>query len=181
MSLMKKTCIMSLTLAIILTGCGGTGLPAINPKTVDLPVVSAVGEKVGEAVTFSWENPDGTTETWKPERKTLLTFWVYGCSSCLPEFTAVQEFARQSKLDILVVNLNKVKDISLLAEMLTLLDEPPTVKIVLDPTSVVGKEFGVQTVPDAMIIDGNGRILVRQKARVDLQTLVEMEKESEVK
>lgn len=181
MCLMKKTCITSLMIATILTGCGGTGLPAISPKTVDLPVVSAVGEKFGEAVAFSWENPDGTTESWKPERKTLLTFWVYGCSACLPEFQAVQEFAKQSKLDILVVNLNKVKDLSLLAQMLTLLEEPPTVKIVLDPTSVVGKEFGVQTVPDAMIIDGNGKILVRQKARVDLKILMEMEKESEVK
>jgi thiol-disulfide isomerase/thioredoxin len=183
---MKKICIMSLTIATILAGCGGSAvpsqkLPAISPTTVGMPVVNGIGDPIGEIFGFSWENPDGTTGSWKPARNTLVAFWVYGCAACLPEIQAVEEFSRTSKLEIVVVNLNRLKDINLVIEMLNSLKEPLTVQMVLDPTSDVGKLFGVQTVPDAMIVDAGGKILARKKGRVDLQTLLELEKKSEVR
>ena len=179
---MKKTCINGLiAITILLAGCGGYSLPVISPQSVNFPVVSAIGDQIGEVYGFSWQNPDKTTESWKPANKTLLVFWIYGCSQCLPEIVAVDEFAKNSKLDVVVVNMNKIKDLPLLTDMVAQLDEPLTVKMVLDPTSDLGRMYGVSTVPDAMIVDGSGKILVRQKARIDMDTLLEMEKKSEVK
>ena len=179
---MKKICIKSIiAITFLLAGCGGSSLPAISPQSVNFPVVSNIGDQVGEVYGFSWQNPDGTTESWKPANKTLLVFWIYGCSQCLPEIVAADEFARNSKLDVVVVNMNKIKDLTLLSDMVAQLDEPLTVKMVLDPTSELGHMYGVSTVPDAMIVDGSGKILVRQKARIDMDTLLEMERKSEAK
>jgi hypothetical protein len=179
---MKKTCISILISAtLLIVGCGGSTLPAISPQSVNFPVVSAIGDKVGDSYGFSWLNPDNSTGSWKPANKTLLVFWIYGCSQCLPEIVAVEDFSKKSKLDIVVVNMNKIKDLPLLSDMVSQLDEPLTIKMVLDPTSELGGKYGVSTVPDAMIVDGYGKILVRQKARVDLDTLLEMEKKMEAK
>lgn len=177
---MKKICITMMTIAV-LAGCGGSNLPLIRPESVNLPVLSEVGEKIGDIYGFSWLNPNGTTGSWRPEKKTLLAFWIYGCASCLPEITAVEEFSKQTKLDIMVINLNRTKDIPLLADMLGQLEEPLTVTMVLDPGSDIGRLYGVSTVPDAMIVDENGKILARQKARIDLDTLLKLEKSTEVK
>lgn len=166
---------------VILAGCGGSSLPVIRPESVNFPVLSAVGDKIGDVYSFSWLNPNGTTGTWKPERKTLVAFWIYGCASCLPEISAVEEFSKQTKLDIMVVNLNRTKDVPLLADMVGQMEEPLTVTMILDPGSDIGRLFGVSTVPDAMIVDENGKILARQKARIDLDTLVKLEESVEVK
>jgi thiol-disulfide isomerase/thioredoxin len=181
---MKKTCIMSLisVMVILAAGCGSSSnLPAISPKTVNFPVVNEIGQSVGDVVTFGWENPDGTTQTWQPQKKTLVAFWIYGCASCLPEIQAVDEFSRESKLDILVINMNRVKDLPLLNDMINQLEEPLTVGMILDPSSDLGRKFGVATVPDAMVIDESGKIMSRQKGRIDLDVLRELENKSEVK
>lgn len=164
-----------------LVGCGGSSLPVIRPESVNFPVLSAVGDKVGDVYSFSWLNPNGTTGTWNPAKKTLVAFWVYGCASCLPEITAVEEFSKKTKLDIIVVNLNRTKDVPLLVDMINQLEEPLTVTMILDPGSDLGRLFGVSTVPDAIIVDENGKILARQKARIDLDTLVKLEESVEVK
>ncbi|MBP7732610.1 MAG: TlpA family protein disulfide reductase [Caldisericia bacterium] len=175
---MKKICI-TLMLVVSFAGCGQNNLPVVRPESVNFPVLSAIGDKISDVYSFSWLNPNGTTGTWKPTKKTLMSFWIYGCASCLPEITAIEEFSKQTKLDIVVVNLNKTKDIPLLSDMINQLDEPLTVTMILDPGSDISRLYGVSTVPDAMVIDGNGRILARQKARIDLDTLVMLEKRSE--
>lgn len=182
---MKKICIMMMTLFMVV-GCGSTSqpqsrLPLVKPESVGYPVLSAIGDQIGEIYSFSWLNTNGTVETWKPEKKTLVAFWVYGCAACLPEITALEEFSKSTSLEILVVNLNRTKDIPLLADMLAQLEEPLTVKMILDPGSDIGRLYGVSTVPDAMIVDGSGKILARQKARIDLDTLKKLEKSVEVK
>lgn len=164
---------------IFLAGCGERNLPVVKPESVNFPILSAIGDKIGDVYSFSWLNPNGTTGVWKPQKKTLMAFWIYGCASCLPEITAIEEFSKQTKLDIVVVNLNRTKDIPLLSDMVNLLDEPLTVTMILDPGSDIGRLYGVSTVPDAMIIDVDGKILARQKARIDLDTLVMIEKRSE--
>lgn len=180
MCLMKKNCIMMISM-VILAGCGASSLPLIQPQSVNFPVLSAIGDKIGDIHGFSWQNPNGTTESWKPEKNTLVAFWKYGCAACLPEITSIEEFSKETKLDILVVNLNSSKDIPLLSDMLGQLEEPLTVKMILDPGSDIGRLYGVSTVPDSMVVDAGGKILARQKARIDLDTLKKLEKIAEVK
>lgn len=172
MKFFHKITILVLT-AIILASCGSSSLPAANPESVGMPVVSEIGEKFGDATAFTWTDVGGAKETFGPvEKQTILVFWKYGCSSCIEEIQAIQTVSDEYKVPILTVCINPVDTLNSVVAILGSLGL--TVPVVLDPTSAVAREYGVSTIPDLMLVDQNGKITGRKKGGVDIDRLLEI-------
>ena len=157
-----------------LASCGTPKLPAIDPQTIGMPVVSEIGQGFGDAFAFTWTTPEGTKDSFGSSKDyTILTFWKYGCSNCLPEVENINMISQQYKnVKFLTVCINPPDSINSVVSILQKLDlETP---IVFDPGSNLADKYSVSTIPDIMLVDGNGKIIKRKKAGVTVDNLLEM-------
>jgi len=169
---MKNIALM-LTLAT-LASCGGAKLPAVDPQTIGMPVVSEIGESFGDAIAFTWTTPEGDKGSFGPSKDyTILTFWKYGCSNCIPEVENINMASGQYKdVHFLTICINPPDSLDSTISILQSLDlETP---IVFDPGSNLADKYSVSTIPDLMLLDGDGKIIKRKKAGVTVDNLLEM-------
>lgn len=179
---MRNVTLMILIVAMT-AGCGGAAgskLPAINPVSVGMPVVSELGEKLGDVTSFSWTNPDGTKETFgaSDEKARIVIMWRYGCSACIEEIQTIQNFADEYKnIPILTVCVNSEDTLNSVIEVLNSLNL--TTPIVLDPTMDLAKAWGTTTPPETFLLDGQGKVQKRKKATISVDILFEFVEEAE--
>ncbi len=159
--------------AVLLAGCGGAKLPAVDPQTLGMPVVSEIGDKFGDAVSFTWMTPEGTKESFaKGGKTTIVAFWKYSCASCLEEAETVNAVYEEYKFPILVVCINTPDTLNSVVSVLSGIGMKAPV--VFDPGSDLARAYGVSTIPDIMLINGEGKILKRKKAGITVDHLLEM-------
>ena len=179
---MKNVTLMILTVAIM-AGCGGSSgakLPAIDPVSIGMPVVSELGEKLGDVTSFSWTNPDGTKETFgvSDKKARIVVMWRYGCSACIEEIQTIQNFTDEYKeIPFITVCLNSEDTLNSVISVLENLNL--TTPIVLDPTMDLAKAWGTTTPPETFLIDGQGKVQKRKKATISTDILFEFIEEAE--
>ncbi|HOO97439.1 MAG TPA: TlpA disulfide reductase family protein [Caldisericia bacterium] len=174
---MKKLSVVVIVVLLLIIGCSSASkLPAVSPIDINMSVLNGIGESYGDITTFTWENPDGTTGEFKPVENTLLVFWRYNCEVCTNEISAIQEYYKETGASIVLISMNDLDTIEYCIDCFD--RKEATFPIVADPTQELTKYYDISTIPDSMVVDGNGKILARKKATLYREVLEKLLEEA---
>ena len=161
------TIIMAL---LVMSGCSQQQiLPAVSPVSLGLPVLSSVGDSVGEVFEFNWTTPENEEGKYSPNEANLLIFWRYGCESCIVELEYIQTFHEKNDIPVLVVCLNDIESIPMVVGILE--DMDVTFEIISDPTQELRIPYVISSVPDSLLVSAAGEIIARKRASINAETL----------
>jgi thiol-disulfide isomerase/thioredoxin len=162
---------LSLIVAFLSLGCssGEVTLPAISPVSLGLPVLSNIGNNIGEVFEFNWTTPENEEGKYSPSETGLLIFWRYGCESCIVELEYIQTFHEENDIPILVVCLNDIESIPMVVVILE--DMDVTFEIISDPTQELRIPYVISSVPDSLLVSAGGEIIARKRASINAETL----------
>ncbi|HEY1549512.1 MAG TPA: TlpA disulfide reductase family protein [Kofleriaceae bacterium] len=115
--------------------------PGAQAPAIALPRVGP-GGKLGERVSVT------------PGRITVVDFWATWCGPCVRAMPHLDRFARSHPdIDVLTINLDDP------VEARSLFDQKQYSLTILEDDGKVSERFGVQAIPDTIIIDGKGGLV----------------------
>ncbi|HEX4451169.1 MAG TPA: TlpA disulfide reductase family protein [Kofleriaceae bacterium] len=115
--------------------------PGGQAPAIALPRVGP-GGKLGERVSVT------------PGRVTVVDFWATWCGPCLRAMPHLDRFARSHpNVDVLTINLDDP------TEARAIFDKAQYGLTILEDDGKVSEHFGVQAIPDTIIIDGRGALV----------------------
>jgi thiol-disulfide isomerase/thioredoxin len=115
--------------------------PGGQAPVIALPRVGP-GGKLGERVSVT------------PGRITVVDFWATWCGPCVRAMPHLDRFARSHpNVDVLTINLDDP------VEARSIFDKAQYGLTILEDDGKVSERFGVQAIPDTVIIDGRGDLV----------------------
>lgn len=88
-----------------------------------------------------------------------VDFWASWCVPCRKSFPWLNELARKHPADLVVVGVNVDNERSAADKFLA--RYPADFPLVFDPNGVVAKQFALEGMPSAIVLDRNGNIVHR--------------------
>lgn len=89
----------------------------------------------------------------------LLNFWASWCAPCVSEFPSMVEITNRMKGDLVFVAIShdkKLEDIQLFLKAMK--QESPHMYLLWDKDKSVGKQFGVEMLPETFVFRKDGRL-----------------------
>jgi thiol-disulfide isomerase/thioredoxin len=93
----------------------------------------------------------------------VITTWASWCPLCAADFPALGEIAEQySQEDVVVYALNRGEDPYSAERFLATIEEPTSVRYILDPSDFYFTESDSYAMPETVVYDKKGNVLLRQ-------------------
>ena len=158
-------------LAASITACGNkgnAGSAATGSKAATGSMTAsnkAAGEKFPGFKGKDFDGNDVDESLFSKNEATLVNFWFNGCSACVNEMPALEEFSKKLKeqgAELVGINAGTASDEKGLAEAKDILSKQGVSygNVALDPKTDGGKIIeGLTAFPTTMVIDQNGKLV----------------------
>lgn len=143
--------LLSLTLALLLAGCG------INVEKED--AATATASDLVAAPDFTYLDDDGGTIALSDLRGqvVVLNFWATWCAPCryeMPYFErAYEEYAGKG---VVILAVNVAESEAAVAEFLT--EQNLNLPVLLDTDRAIASKYGINSYPTTLLVDRDGNI-----------------------
>ena len=99
----------------------------------------------------------------------IIDFFATWCKPCNRELDAIAEvyddWRKETDVKIIAVSIDQAQNINKVKPLVD--NHGWEYEVLLDPNSDFKRALGIQTIPDVLIVDGNGRIVYKHNGYTD--------------
>lgn len=165
--------LVALVAAVAAISSGRTPAPSDAPRvTANGPTGRGSGETGGNVAAFTAKDIDGRTVQVSTGKPGALFFFAGWCGSCIPEAQALDRVQRElgSRVAITAIDLDPSDSVESIRRFQRQVGAP-RYPYIWDSTGKLGTRFAVRALDTTIVYDATGKVVFRDSAPTDVQTL----------